>query len=93
MKIAREAYPESQDVPWVEHNLLELRTEILALGDFEKLKAKGEALESQGLDKVEAVKLAEFDELINPCLAFDFESRRDAQEFLERFMTTLLAKA
>ena len=56
----------------------ELRTEMRALGDFQKLKVKMESIVADGLANAEAAKLLELDELVGPCLAFDFESQQDA---------------
>ena len=90
---ARESYPESQELVWVEHSLEELRAELTAHGDWEKLKAKIEVVEKLQPSSIDAVMLAEFDELINPCLAFDFSQNQGATIVLTSFMSWLLSNA
>ena len=90
---AREAYPESQDVVWVEHNLSELRTELMAAGDLEKLKTKIESISKADISKIDSSMLSELDDLISPCLAFDYDAHPKSAAVLSKFMVFLLSNA
>ena len=93
VQATREAFPDAQDVLWVEQHLEELKSEVMARGSFHTLQTLAKNLEKDGLRSASQENLTKFEELITPCLACDFDDNSEAKDFLEHMMASLLAGA
>jgi hypothetical protein len=93
LQAARDAFPDSQDVLWVDQHVEELRNEVMAQGHFKALQTEGQRLLDGGLDTASSEQLAVFDDLIHPCLACDFDDNGQAKTFLSNMMESLIGAA
>ena len=93
VQATRDAFPDAQDVLWVEQHLEELQGEVMARNHFKSLQALADNLTKEGWASAGQESISKFEELIVPCLACDFDDISESKEFLENLMSGLLAKA
>ena len=93
LQAARDAFPESQDLVWVDQHLAELMGEVKAQGNFKALETAGKLMLYGGVAKASTETVAEFDELILPCLACDLDDMYLGKVFLSSMMESLIGAA